>query len=104
LWVACFAEFDLEISFNLLFFFVGLCILTPTAVLLVDTLWEGAFSPTSPLPSWLKFPETFWLVPAASAEQCTLIEKNDIGYIYEYDKENFWIDNKDIITIDNIII
>jgi hypothetical protein len=60
-------------NFNLLFFFVGLCILTPTASLILDTVWEGAFSPTSPLPSWLKIPEMLWLVPEASAEQCTLI-------------------------------
>ncbi len=62
-------------NFNLLFFFVGLCILTPTAVLLLDVLWEGAFSPTSILPSWLKIPEALWLVPAASAEQCTLVAR-----------------------------
>ncbi len=62
-------------NFNLLFFFVGLCILTPTAALLLDVLWEGAFSPTSVLPSWLKIPEMLWLVPAASAEQCTLIAR-----------------------------
>ena len=60
-------------NFNLLFFFVGLCILTPTVSLLLDVLWEGAFSSTSPLPSWMKIPEMLWLVPEASAEQCTLI-------------------------------
>jgi hypothetical protein len=62
-------------NFNLLFFFVGLCILTPTATLIVNAIWETAFSPTSVLPSWLKkkIPEARWLVPAANAEQCSLV-------------------------------
>lgn len=60
-------------NFNLLFFFVGLCILTPTATLIVNAIWETAFSPTSVLPSWLKIPEVLWLVPAANAEQCALV-------------------------------
>lgn len=60
-------------NFNLLFFFVGLCILTPTATLLVDALWELLFSPNSFTPSWLKIPAELWIVSAASAEQCTLV-------------------------------
>jgi hypothetical protein len=60
-------------NFNLLFFFVGLCILTPTATLVLEAIWETLFSPTSALPSWLKIPEALWLVPAASAEQCSLV-------------------------------
>ena len=68
-------------NFNLLFFFVGLCILTPTAALFTDTLWELLFSPMSVLPSWLKIPDVLWLVPAASAEQCTLISTGLISGI-----------------------
>ena len=68
-------------NFNLLFFFVGLCILTPTATLLVDALWELVFSTVSVLPSWLKIPEALWLVPAASAEQCTLVARGAMAGI-----------------------
>jgi hypothetical protein len=60
-------------NFNLLFFFVGLCILTPTATLVLEAIWEMLFSSTSALPSWLKIPEALWLVPAANAEQCSLV-------------------------------
>jgi len=61
-------------NINLLFFFVGLAILSPTACLLVNLLWELIFSNT---PSWLTIPSVYWKVSGGDSEQCNLFTLND---------------------------
>jgi hypothetical protein len=54
-------------NINLLFFFVGLCILSPTSALLINMLWELVFSNT---PSFLTVPFSLWKLDGATAEAC----------------------------------
>lgn len=56
-------------NFNLLFFFVGMCILAPTVTLGTNLLWELVFSNT---PWWLTVPEVLWKVPAGDAAACAI--------------------------------
>ena len=56
-------------NINLLFFFVGLAILSPLSSFIINVLWELLFSNT---PSWATIPEHLWKVDSASAEACSL--------------------------------
>ena len=56
-------------NINLLFFFVGLCILAPTSALIINMLWELIFSNT---PQWLTPPEVLWKLPDATASACAI--------------------------------
>ena len=56
-------------NINLLFFFVGLCILAPTSALIINMIWELIFSNT---PSWLTPPEVLWKLPDATSEACAI--------------------------------
>ena len=56
-------------NINLIFFFVGLAMLSPLASFIVNVLWELLFSNT---PKWATIPEHLWKVDAASAEACSL--------------------------------
>jgi len=56
-------------NFNLMFFFVGMFILTPLAAILINGLWELLFANT---PEWLTVPIDMWQLPAASAEACNI--------------------------------
>ncbi len=60
-------------NFNFLFFFVGLCILVPTATLLVNGLWDFLFGSVSILPEFLKIQDSLWFLPQGAAEQCSLL-------------------------------
>lgn len=53
-------------NINLLFFFVGLAILSPTACLIVNLLWELIFKNVTSLPA------NYWQVPSGSVEQCNI--------------------------------
>ncbi|NBW85173.1 MAG: hypothetical protein EBR50_07700, partial [Proteobacteria bacterium] len=54
-------------NFNLLFFFVGMFILTPVAVILANALFEFIF--VNVLPDSL---QSLWLVANAGAPQCAI--------------------------------
>ena len=56
-------------NINLLFFYVGLCILSPVSALVVNILWELVFSNT---PTWLTIPEVLWKLPEATSEVCSI--------------------------------
>jgi hypothetical protein len=56
-------------NINLLFFFVGLCILAPTSALIINILWELVFNNT---PWWLSIPEVLWKLDAATSETCSI--------------------------------
>jgi len=56
-------------NFNLMFFFVGMFILTPLAAVLLNGLWELVFINT---PAWLTVPIDMWQLPAANAEACNI--------------------------------
>lgn len=60
-------------NFNLLFFFVGMFILTPVAVILANALFEFLFSLG---PDWL---QPFWLVANAGAPQCAIFTTGETG-------------------------
>ena len=56
-------------NINLLFFFVGLCILAPISALAHNILWELIFSNT---PWWLTIPRVLWRLPTATSEVCAI--------------------------------
>lgn len=56
-------------NINLLFFFVGLCILAPVSALVGNIVWELVFSNT---PWWLTVPEVLWKLPEATSEVCAI--------------------------------
>lgn len=56
-------------NFNLMFFFIGMCILAPTATLLVKVVWELIFSNT---PNWLTVPFALWRLQGFEAAACTI--------------------------------
>jgi LytS/YehU family sensor histidine kinase len=58
-----------QANINLLFFFVGLCILAPTSAMLLNILWEYVFSNT---PSFLTVPHVLWKLPDATADNCAI--------------------------------
>ncbi len=60
-------------NFNLLFFFVGMFILTPTAVIVLNGVLELLFSY---LPEELK---PFWLVPNAGTAQCAIFTVGELS-------------------------
>jgi hypothetical protein len=56
-------------NFNLMFFFIGMCILAPTATLLLKVVWELVFSNT---PNWLTVPFSLWRLQGFEAAACTI--------------------------------
>ena len=56
-------------NINLMFFFVGLCLLTPVSSLAVNMAWELIFSNT---PSFLTIPHALWQVDAGSSKACSI--------------------------------
>lgn len=56
-------------NFNLMFFFVGMFILTPLVAILLNGLWELIFINT---PAWLTVPPDMWLLSSANVEACNI--------------------------------
>jgi hypothetical protein len=56
-------------NINLLFFFVGLSMLTPVSCFLLNLIWELVFSNT---PVWLTVPPSLWQIYAANVDACSL--------------------------------
>jgi len=56
-------------NFNLMFFFIGMCIVAPTATLLANTLWELIFSNT---PGWLTVPYALWRLQGFDTAACAV--------------------------------
>ena len=56
-------------NFNLMFFFVGMFILTPLTAIFVNGIWELIFINT---PGWLTVPPDMWLLSSANVEACNI--------------------------------
>jgi hypothetical protein len=56
-------------NINLMFFFVGLCLLAPVSSLAINMLWELIFNNT---PSFLTIPSGLWKVDAGSSKACSI--------------------------------